>query len=145
MAFLASIALVGCVATSGGSTVSLTKQDLVHHHYNLESVNGELVTDLLGVNLNEQKRPDIEFQEGFRLAGIAGCNRFFGQGELSNGVLKMLPGGSTMMACQPELSKIEQTVLNVLNEGAQVTAFENKLTLKAQSGELVYVLADYMH
>ncbi|GGA90597.1 hypothetical protein GCM10011369_35900 [Neiella marina] len=139
----------GCASTSQDITAESGKvpsvEQLVHHHYNLEMVDGVKLSDMLGQPLEAGKRPDIEFQEGLRLAGIAGCNRFMGQGTLERGALSMAPGPSTRMACIGELAKVEQLVFTVLNEGALIRIKDQQLILLHQDHTLVYQLADYVY
>ncbi|MBW8192352.1 META domain-containing protein [Neiella marina] len=136
--------LAGCSSTTQLQGKVPTEEELVHHHYNLEWVDGKPLSELVEMELTPGKRPDIEFQEGFRLAGIAGCNRFMGQGSIKQAALYMAPGPSTRMACLGELSQVEQTVFQVLNDGAQIRIKGNQLILMHQDHKLIYELADYV-
>ncbi|MBD1391399.1 META domain-containing protein [Neiella sp. HB171785] len=144
-----ALVLAGCALTATDPDAAKGKvpsrEQLIHHHYNLDMVDGVKLSDMLGQQLETGKRPDIEFQEGFRLAGIAGCNRFMGQGKLDQGALSMAPGPSTRMACIGELSKVEQTVFTVLHDGAQIRIKDQQLILLHQDHTLVYQLADYVY
>jgi putative lipoprotein len=49
-----------------------------------------------------------------RLSGSTGCNRLVGTYTLDNGALKLMPGGTTMMACTMELMQQESDFVAVL-------------------------------
>lgn len=140
-----AMTLAGCAATASQQGKVPTEEQLIHHHYNLEWVDGKRLSELVSRELKTGKRPDIEFQEGFRLAGIAGCNRFMGQGSLQQAALFMEPGPSTRMACLGELAEVEKIVFQVLHDGAQIRLKDNQLILMHQDHKLIYELADYVH
>src|SRR5690554_7346966 len=114
----------------------VTKTDLQHHHWNLVSIDG--------VKIDLDLNSDLEIGEYFIINGQAGCNRYFGEAELENGVLKATQLGNTMMACIESTQKVETPVLKTLIQGAKVINKGKKLTLQGEEHTLVYELADWM-
>jgi len=49
----------------------------------------------------------IQFKGDGKLAGHGGCNRFFGQYEISGNEIKMAPVGATRMACAKPIMDLE--------------------------------------
>lgn len=77
------------------SAPRFASQDLQHHHWVLESARWP------GHRQPPQQSPHIEIGEHFTVNGIAGCNRYFGQGHLKGNKLWVTSLGSTAMACPP--------------------------------------------
>lgn len=131
------IAAVLPVVLSACSTLGpVTKANLQHHHWNLVSIDGEAVNPVLN--------SDLELGENFTINGQAGCNRYFGEAELTNGVLKAEKLGTTMMACTERVQKVESAVIKTLIQGAKVTNKGKTMTLVGEEHTLVYKLADWM-
>lgn len=63
------------------STPRFASQDLQHHHWVLDKLDGQPVA------APRDNPPDFEIGEHFTVNGIAGCNRYFGQGHLGEQVL----------------------------------------------------------
>lgn len=112
---------------------------LLNQSFELQSVDGKLLSDILGDQYQEKQKPSIEFQQSFLLAGRTGCNRFFGQGELASGVLTLKPGGQTRMMCPPPYMKLENTIMTTLHQGASLELHGDLLTLKGTHATLVYL------
>ena len=118
-----------------GGTVSA--QDLLHRRFIIVSVDGKPFPDV-------ENRPDIEFTEGFGVAGQA-CNRFRGQGELKDGRLFAKQMAMTRMFCfQEELNQLENTLSAMLEAGADIALAGNLLTLRHGGHELIYELQDWV-
>lgn len=101
----------------------LLDSDLLHHHFVLQSV------DVLAVDAKQGSGPNIEFGEKMTISG-AMCNRFFGQGQLENGVLTVKNLASTRMMCaDPQRNQWDQMIGTVLANGAKVSLNGQQLTL----------------
>lgn len=88
--------------------------------------------------------PDFEIGEHFTVNGIAGCNRYFGQGHLEDDKLWVTSLGSTEMACMPPLDTIERAVLTTLTEGATLSGTSQNLILQGKQHRLEYTLRDWV-
>ncbi len=121
------------------STPSLDPQALQHHHWELSTLDGEPVIS------NRDNRPDLEIGEHFTVNGIAGCNRYFGQGNLDEDRFWVSSLGNTAMACPPPLDRVEQAVLTTLAQGAILHGTPAALVLQGQRHRLEYRLRDWMH
>ncbi|EQT62291.1 heat-inducible protein [Escherichia coli] len=104
----------------------------------LESVNGKPVT-------SDKNPPEISFGEKMMISGSM-CNRFSGEGKLSNGELTAKGLAMTRMMCaNPQLNELDNTISKMLKEGAQVDLTANQLTLATAKQTLTYKLADLMN
>ncbi|MGQ7115968.1 META domain-containing protein, partial [Escherichia sp. TWPC-MK] len=69
-------------------------------------------------------------------------NRFSGEGKLSNGELTAKGLAMTRMMCaNPQLNELDNTISEMLKEGAQVDLTANQLTLATAKQTLTYKLA----
>lgn len=121
------------------STPRLAQQELQHHHWVLDRLDGQPVAS--GPN----NKSDIEIGEHFTVNGIAGCNRYFGQGHLEQGRFWVSSLGSTAMACQPQVDLIERAVLATLTEGATLSGPPQTLILQGKRHRLEYKLRDWVY
>ena len=131
---LALILLSAC-----SSTPSFVQQELQHHHWVLDKLDGQAIPS------SRVNPPDIEIGEHFTVNGIAGCNRYFGQGHLEDDRLWVTSLGSTAMACPPRLDQIEQAVLATLMEGATLSGTPQTLILTGKRHRLEYRLRDWVY
>ena len=131
---LALILLSAC-----SSTPSFVQQELQHHHWVLDKLDGQAIPS------SRINPPDIEIGEHFTVNGIAGCNRYFGQGHLEDDRLWVTSLGSTAMACPPWLDQIEQAVLATLMEGATLSGTPQTLILTGKRHRLEYRLRDWVY
>ncbi|CAI1626867.1 MULTISPECIES: heat shock protein HslJ [Serratia] len=137
VAALTTLVLGGC-SMKPQSTV--TPGDLLHHNFVLQSVDGEAA----------QSRTDggllnLEFGENLHVSG-AMCNRFFGQGQLRDGVLTVKPLASTRKLCPDEQrNRWDQVIGTVLENGADVMLNAQQLTLNGSGHTLVYTLRDWVY
>ncbi len=70
------------------------------------------------------------------------CNRFMGQGKLSDGTLTVKQMGMTMMMCvEPQRNELDHTINTMLTEGAQIDLTGDQLTLATSSQTLIYTRA----
>ena len=121
------------------SAPRFASQDLQHHHWVLDRLDGQAIAS------RRSNPPDIEIGEHFTVNGIAGCNRYFGQGHLKGNKLCVTSLGSTAMACPPELDLIEQAVLATLTEGATLSGSTQTLILQGKRHRLEYRLQDWVY
>jgi heat shock protein HslJ len=136
LALLAAVGmmLAGCVSTS---KVTTQPEQLQHHRFVLESVNGK--------NVTSQKPLELSFGEKMYISGNM-CHQFTGEGTLSDGELKVKNVAMTKMLCtDPQLNQLDQTLAAMLHDGVQVDLTENQLTLGTSNDSLVYKLADLMN
>lgn len=130
--------LIPLLLLAGCSSTTFVRQDLQHHHWVLSKLDGK------PVEAPRDNPPDFEIGEHFTVNGIAGCNRYFGQGHLKNDTLWVTSLGSTEMACQPPLDAIEQAVLTTLTEGARLSGSSQTLILQGKQHRLEYTLRDWV-
>lgn len=126
-----SVALSGCVSSR---TDTLKPQQLADQRFVLTTVNGQAVQ-------GSDAAPEISFDKDLRVAGKM-CNRFMGQGKLSDGTLTVKQMGMTMMMCvEPQRNELDHTINTMLTEGAQVDLTGDQLTLATKSQTLIYTRA----
>ena len=130
--------LIPLLLLAGCSSTAFVQQDLQHHHWVLSKLDGEPVAAL------RDNPPDFEIGEHFTVNGIAGCNRYFGQGHLEGDRLWVTSLGSTAMACPPGLDLVEQAVLATLTEGATLSGTPQTLILQGKRHRLEYKLQDWV-
>ncbi|PUL21020.1 heat shock protein HslJ [Salmonella enterica subsp. enterica serovar Dublin] len=126
-----SIIMTGCVSSG---KVSVKREQLEHHRFVLESVNGKTVTG-----------PELSFGEDMTVSGKM-CNQFTGEGKLSDGELKVKNLAMTRMMCaDPQLNALDGPPSELFSKGAQVDLTANQLTLATAETTLMYKLADLAH
>ncbi|EAN0414430.1 TPA: heat shock protein HslJ [Salmonella enterica] len=126
-----SIIMTGCVSSG---KVSVKREQLEHHRFVLESVNGKTVTG-----------PELSFGEDMTVSSKM-CNQFTGEGKLSDGELKVKNLAMTRMMCaDPQLNALDGTLSELFSKGAQVDLTANQLTLATAETTLMYKLADLAH
>lgn len=126
----------------GNATIGAEKAEntlLLHRRFLLLTMNGTSFAE-------KEKRPSLEFNEGFRISGGI-CNRFTGMAELANGKLTAKQLASTKMFCtDQELNELETNFALLLANGASLDFDGQKLILRGTAGdkdiELVYELRD---
>ena len=118
---------------------TLVPEDLLHRRFALDSVDGREIA-IEDRNL----RPDIEFNEGFQIAGRI-CNRYRGPAELKNGKLHADNLAASRMLCvNPELNELEQLFFSMLRAGADVTLADDGMALSQGGRVLSYSRADWV-
>ncbi|MCF7718920.1 META domain-containing protein [Aeromonas jandaei] len=133
-----SLLLIPLFLLAGCSSAPFVRQDLQHHHWVLSKLDGKPVAAL------RDNPPDFEIGEHFTVNGIAGCNRYFGQGHMKGDKFWVTSLGSTEMACMPPLDTIEQAVLTTLTEGATLSGSSQDLVLQGKQHRLEYTLRDWV-
>ncbi|MGL5285573.1 heat shock protein HslJ [Aeromonas sp. RU39B] len=130
------IALLPCLLLAACSSHLPTEQQLMHHHWVLESVNEQ------AVQADPGSAPDLEIGENFTINGIAGCNRYFGKANLDDDRFWVTSLGHTNMTCDTPLDRVEQQVLAMLQEGATLRQESQWLVLEGRY-TLRYRLEDW--
>lgn len=133
---LAAMVLTGCGTSHPDSVVN--ENDLLHHNFVLYSVDGVTVTPQPG------NAPNLEFGEKMHVSGTM-CNRFFGQGQLANGVLTVKNLAITRMLCTDAQSNLwDQAIGKLLGNGATLSLSAERLTLSGSGHNLIYTLRDWV-
>ena len=128
-----SMLMAGCVSNG---KVSVNREQLQHHRFVLQSVNGKAVT--------ATNPPELSFGENMTVSGKM-CNQFHGQGKLSDGELKVKDMAMTRMMCaDPQLNALDGIVSEMFKQGAQDDLTADQLTLATAEQTLTYKLADLM-
>ena len=129
---LFSLILSGCV---NPGKASVQPDQLQGHRFILESVNGKAVNA-------GAVQPEITFGEKMAISGVM-CNRFNGQGKLSEGELKVKEIAMTRKLCaDPQLNELDHTLGLLLRNGAQADLTEDQLTLANAEQTLMFKRAD---
>ncbi len=81
-----------------------------------------------GTGVLDRAPSTIVFDAGLRIAGRAGCNRYFGTFEQSGDAVTIKPAGSTRMACPPDVMD---------QEGKFLSALEAVKTARREAGKLL--------
>jgi heat shock protein HslJ len=81
-----------------------------------------------GTGVLDRTPSTIVFDAGQKIAGRAGCNRYFGTFEQSGDAVTIKPGGSTRMACPPDVMD---------QDGKFLSALEAVKTARRESGKLL--------
>ena len=110
---------VGCTTTG-----TVTSEQLKYTQWQLSKVNG------LAIPVSQTA--SIRFIEAMQVNGFAGCNRFFGEGEIVEGQLKVKNLGMTRKYCGEEIAQVESQLINQLQIGVLLEVNANKLTLKGK-------------
>jgi Heat shock protein len=137
---LFSLIVAGCV---NPGKASVQPDQLQNHRFVLENVNGKAVKAA-------SAQPEISFSAEHDLSLIkniavsgAMCNRFTGQGKLSEGELKVKDLAMTRRLCtEPQLNELDNTLSEMLSKGAQVDLTEDQLTLATAGRSLVFKRAN---
>ncbi|MNB62162.1 Heat shock protein HslJ [compost metagenome] len=129
---LVSLALAGCV---NPGKASVQAEQLEGHRFVLESVNGVVIKP-------SAVPPEMSFGKKMAVSGVM-CNRFSGQGKLSEGELKVKAMAMTRKLCvEPQLNELDATIGDMLSKGAQVDLTEDQLTLATAEKTLMFKRAE---
>jgi heat shock protein HslJ len=110
---------VGCASTG-----TVTTEQLKYTQWQLSQVDG--------LAIPATSRASMSFIEALQVNGFAGCNKFFGEGELEQGRLTVNKLGMTRKSCGAAVDKFEQQFLQALKEGATLTIQEQKLEMQGK-------------
>lgn len=137
----AAALLTGCVYNSNISTGA---DQLQHHRFVLESVNGETISGN-GAPLELSFGEKQSLLDKIYISGSM-CNGFSGTASLHKGELKATDLAMTRKLCaDQQLNALDATLSDMLRQGAQVDLTEHQLTLATADQTLVYRLADLVH
>ena len=64
--------------------------------------------------VSPEARLFVQFKSAGQLAGYGGCNRFFGQYEISGNEIRIGPVGATRMACAESVMALEMAFISAL-------------------------------
>lgn len=129
-----SVLLSGCVS-HGVSKNSVNEAQLAQHRFVLDAVNGQTVE-------KGEHPADIRFDNNVTVSGSM-CNRFTGQGKLSEGTLTVKKMAMTRMMCaDAQRNTLDNIISKMLSDGAQVDLTAGQLTLTTADQTLIYTLAD---
>ena len=106
------------------STGTVTSEQLKYTQWQLSKVNG------LAIPVSQ--KASIRFIEAMQVNGFAGCNKFFGEGALSEDTLTVNKLGMTRKSCGEQVNELELQLLSALKEGAAITLTGEKLTLQGE-------------
>jgi heat shock protein HslJ len=87
------------------------------------------------------QNPSLQLVGG-RLSGHGTCNRFFGRYQIDGVTLRLLPGGSTMMACSPAAMAQEQVFLEALAQVSRYGLVDAELQLFDASSNLLLAFCE---
>lgn len=76
----------------------------------------------------------VRFEEGGRLSGHGGCNRFFGSYEITGDRIVIGPLGATRMACPGPVMDLEMMFLNALETARGFARDRTRLVLTDTQG-----------
>ncbi|WP_025759110.1 heat shock protein HslJ [Enterobacter sichuanensis] len=135
-----SLVLTGCV---NPGKASVQPEQLTSHRFVLENVNGKAVKNTTTPpEISFSALSDISLVNNISVSG-AMCNRFSGQGKLSEGELKVKTLAMTRKLCtEPQLNELDQAIGDMLRKGAQVDLTEDQLTLATADKTLMFKRAD---
>ncbi|MBO2914517.1 heat shock protein HslJ [Enterobacter sichuanensis] len=135
-----SLVLTGCV---NPGKASVQPEQLTSHRFVLENVNGKAVKNTTTPpEISFNALSDISLVNNISVSG-AMCNRFSGQGKLSEGELKVKTLAMTRKLCtEPQLNELDQAIGVMLRKGAQVDLTEDQLTLATADKTLMFKRAD---
>lgn len=135
-----SLVLTGCV---NPGKASVQPEQLTSHRFVLENVNGKAVKNTTTPpEISFNALSDISLVNNISVSG-AMCNRFSGQGKLSEGELKVKTLAMTRKLCtEPQLNELDQAIGDMLRKGVQVDLTEDQLTLATADKTLMFKRAD---
>ena len=135
-----SLVLSGCV---NPGKASVQPEQLKNHRFVLENVNGKAVkTATTQPEIGFSALPDISLVNNISVSGQM-CNRFNGQGKLSEGELTVKTLAMTRKLCtEPQLNELDHTLGDMLRKGAQVDLTEDQLTLATADKTLMFKRVD---
>ncbi|MBS3045839.1 MULTISPECIES: heat shock protein HslJ [Enterobacter] len=131
-----SLALAGCV---NPGKASVQPEQLQNHRFVLENVDGKAITKTATQpEISFSALSDISLIKNITVSGVM-CNRYNGQGKLSEGALTVKTLAMTRKLCtDPQLNELDQAIGDMLRKGAQVDLTEDQLTLATAEKTLMF-------
>lgn len=134
------ILLAACQSTGNENAMAkaITPQDLQHHNWELIQIDGEAIE-----TPDNMQAPRLEIGEEMTANGNAGCNNFFGQGELDNNRFRIQQMGMTMKMCHNDVMGTEMTFSKSLSDWNEISLTNESMTLTNESHTLTFKLSDW--
>ncbi|XQF93087.1 META domain-containing protein [Pseudoalteromonas espejiana] len=110
---------IGCTATG-----TVTSEQLKYTQWQLSKVDG--------LAIPASYTASMSFIEALQVNGFAGCNKFFGEGELEDSNISINKLGMTRKSCGTNIDEFEQQFLQALREGAQLTMQGQQLVMQGE-------------
>jgi len=131
-----SLALAGCV---NPGKASVQPEQLQNHRFVLENVDGKAITKTATQpEISFSALSDISLVKNITVSGVM-CNRYNGQGKLSEGALTVKTLAMTRKLCtDPKLNELDQAIGDMLRTGAEVDLTEDQLTLATAEKTLMF-------
>lgn len=82
---------------------------------------GWLLEDLGGKGVLDRVQTTLQFQDGNRIAGSAGCNNYFGSFQVVNHEFSVGPIGATRKMCAPAVMDQEDRFFRALEKAQRIT------------------------
>ncbi|MCW8345069.1 META domain-containing protein [Vibrio sp. ZSDZ65] len=137
------VLLTACTTANNSAEkpmATVTAQDLQHHNWNLVQIDGK------AIQLDKQgQQPRLEIGEKMTANGSAGCNNFFGQGELKDGQFRIEKMGMTMKMCGDTAMNVEMTMSKALSDWSEIHLTKDSLELKGSEHTLTFELKDWVN
>ncbi|WP_253377109.1 heat shock protein HslJ [unidentified bacterial endosymbiont] len=135
-----SLVLTGCV-NPGKASVQVDQ--LQSHRFVLENVDGKtLKSTSAQPEMAFSAQPGIGLLKNISVTGVM-CNRFNGQGKLTEGELKVGNLAMTRKLCaDQQLNTLDQALTDMLRKGAQVDLTQDQLTLATAERTLMFKRAE---
>jgi heat shock protein HslJ len=77
----------------------------------------------------------VQFEPDGKLGGYAGCNRFFGNYQLSGNTISIEPLGMTRKACPSQIMSFEISFIEALQSAKTVARAETRIALRNDQGQ----------
>ena len=130
MLFLAGLAFVNLTNMKNQSDTPLTLlADLADSAWRPTHI-GEM-------RLDDESKMVIQFNADHSVTGHSGCNRFFGEFSLIDGIIEIGPLESTRMACPEPANSFEISFLQALHETRSLIRADSRLSMRDDSGSTV--------
>ena len=124
---------VGCAAAGPAPPAGVAFAPLEGTAWLAEDIDGRGVVDRVPSTLI--------FDAGQKVAGRAACNRYFGTYQQSGDRVEIKPGGTTRMACPPDVMEQEDRFLAALGAAKKARHEGDKLLLLDENGRVRMRLA----
>ena len=122
--------------TSGKNSTPVTAESLVHHRFEVVSLNKE------PIKLQQDAPSELSFGENLVITGKA-CNRFRGEGRLAGNVLTVPNAIATRMFCvEADLNRLESALFAMFSKGATITMTADGLVLADDDNSVEFVRRD---
>ena len=139
--FILIFALCCLVAGCAVAQPTIKAEDLQHHRWVLESIDGQPLPDTDG----NGKVPELDFGEQMTVTGNLGCNQMNGKAVLRDGFFLIEAMATTRMMCSPPWGEIELKLQMVLGSESTATLdTEKNLTLTSADTVLIFRLEDWV-